>query len=256
MKSNAPLLSSGRQPKMKSTDGGPCMSIDISSQPAASAALFATSLDLAERFGDIPLYRIRFTPPPGEATDEDVLAINDHEGRLFELVDGTLVEKAMGSYESLIAGKLITRFNVYLEAHPRVGIALPPDGFLRLRVKLIRIPDVSFIAREQLQKGKFPRRGIATMAPTIAVEVISESNTKREMEGKLDEYFQYGAKEVWYIYPDTKTLLRYTARHEVQTLTGQDTLVTPVLPGFVCPLAPLFAHPDDDDWAAEAGSSS
>jgi Uma2 family endonuclease len=221
------------------------MSIDICQFPATDATpQFATSLDLAARFG---VYRIRFTPPPGEATDEDVLAINDHEGRLFELVDGTLVEKAMGSYESLIAGYLLTELNVYLRTH-RLGIALPPDGFLRLRVKLIRIPDVSFIAREQLQKGRFPRRGIATMAPTIAVEVISESNTKREMEGKLDEYFQYGAKEVWYIYPDTKTLLRYTARQQIETLTERDTLTTSVLPGFVCPLGPLFAHPDDEDW--------
>lgn len=222
------------------------MSVGISRSGSFSdGPSFATSLDLAERFGDIPLSRIRFTPPPGEATDEDVLSINDREGRLFELVDGTLIEKAMGSYESLIAGMLLTELNLYLRTH-RIGIALPPDGMLRLRVKLIRIPDVSFIAREQLQKGKFPRHGVATAAPTIAVEVISESNTKREMEGKLDEYFHYGAKEVWYLYPDSKTLLRYTARHEFQTLTEQDTLSTPVLPEFTCLLAPLFAHPDDD----------
>jgi Uma2 family endonuclease len=226
------------------------MSIDILVPATDSTQQFANSLDLAARFGDIPLNRIRFTPPPGEATDEDVLAINDHEGRLFELVDGTLVEKAMGSYESLIAGYLLTELNVYLRSH-RLGIALPPDGFLRLRVKLIRIPDVSFIAREQLQKGKFPRHGIATMAPTIAVEVISESNTRREMEGKLDEYFQHGAKEVWYIYPDTKTLLRYNARHQIETLTERDTLTTPVLPGFACPLETLFAHPDDENWPAD-----
>jgi Uma2 family endonuclease len=228
------------------------MSIDIApSDTIQETPLFATPIDLAARFGDIPLARIRFTPPPGEATEEDVLAIHDHEGRLFELVDGTLVEKAMGSYESLIAGKLITRLNVYLEVNPKLGIALPPDGFLRLRVKLIRIPDVSFIAREQLQKGKFPRRGIAAMAPTIAVEVISESNTKREMETKLDEYFQYGAKEIWYIYPESQTLVRYTARHETQILTAKETLTTPLLPGFACALAPLFAHPDDADWASE-----
>jgi Uma2 family endonuclease len=230
------------------------MSIDSSLPLPIEQPQFATPFDLAERFGDIPLSRIRFTPPPGEATEEDVLAINDHEGRLFELVDGTLVEKAMGSYESLIAGYLLTELNIYLKSH-RIGIALPPDGFLRLGVKLIRIPDISFIAREALQKGKFPRRGIATMAPTIAVEVISESNTKREMEGKLDEYFQFGAKEVWYIYPDTKTLLQYTARHEMRTLTEQETLVTPVLPGFACPLAPLFAHPDDESWATDETGS-
>jgi Uma2 family endonuclease len=222
---------------------------DLDSAYGESPPYF-TPLDLAARLGDIPLSRIRFTPRPGEATDDDVLAIHDREGRLFELVDGTLVEKAMGSYESLIAGLLLTELNVYLKTH-RVGIALGTDGMLRLRVKLIRIPDVSFIAREELKKGRFPRRGIAAIAPTIAAEVISPSNTKHEMETKLDEYFQYGAKEVWYLYPDNKTLLRYTARDQFESLGESYTLTTPLLPGFACPLASLFSHPDDELWDGE-----
>jgi Uma2 family endonuclease len=224
------------------------MSFDLADLDAAygESLPFATSLDLATRLGDIPLSRIRFSPRPGQATEDDVLAIDSHEGRLFELVDGTLVEKAMGSFESLIAGKLVTKFNVYLETHPKLGIALGSDGMLRLRVKLVRIPDVSFIAREQLAKGKFPRRGIAAIAPTIAVEVISEGNTRREMESKLDEYFQYGSKEVWYLYPETRTLVRYTAREQAETLGEPDTLQTPLLPGFACPVDSLFVHPDDE----------
>jgi Uma2 family endonuclease len=222
------------------------MSIELSSQavPAEGAYVFATALDLARRFGDIPLWRICFDPPPGQATEEQCIAINERSNRLCELVDGTLIEKVMGSYESLIAGNIITEFNLYLRRH-RIGIALPADGMLKLRVKLIRVPDVSFLSKEQLKKGSFPRRGVATVAPTIAVEVISEGNTKREMGEKLEEYFHYGAAEVWYVYPDTKTILRYTAPGVSQTLSENDTITTPVLPGFACPLAPLFVHPDD-----------
>lgn len=223
------------------------MPLEFSESTDTSSGEFmvATPLDLASRFGDIPLWRICFDPPPGKATEEECVAINEKSERLCELVDGTLIEKVMGSYESLIAGNVVTEFNLYLRKN-RIGIALPADGMLKLRIKLIRVPDASYISRENLKAGRFPRHGVAAVAPTIAVEVISEGNTRREMEEKLDEYFHYGASEVWYVYPDSKTIVRYTSPKESTTLTEHDSIATPVLPGFVCPLAPLFVHPDDE----------
>ena len=63
-----------------------------------------TVADLLEGAGDIPLDRIRMQPPPGTATEEDVIAIHSREKRLCELVDGTLVEKPMGFDESRLRG--------------------------------------------------------------------------------------------------------------------------------------------------------
>lgn len=57
-----------------------------------------TVVDLAERFGEIPLSRIRSDPPPGTATEKDVINIHDRENRLCELVDGILVEKTGGFF--------------------------------------------------------------------------------------------------------------------------------------------------------------
>src|SRR5262245_42160572 len=113
------------------TRGRP-MSLDFTAADAGHTAntLLATPLDLARRFSDIPLSRIRFTPLPGEATENDVLAIHDHEGRLFELIDGTLIEKAMGTYESLIAMRIALAIGAYLKSH-RIGIVLGADGMLR-----------------------------------------------------------------------------------------------------------------------------
>ena len=226
------------------------MPVDVSSENTANDGAFAvaTPLDLAERFGDIPLWRICFDPPPGQASEEQCIAINERSQRLCELVDGTLIEKVMGSYESLIAGNIVTEFNNYLRTH-RIGIALGADGMLKLRLKLIRVPDASFISREQLKRGTFPRHGVAAVAPTIAVEVISEGNTKREMQEKLDEYFRYGTIEVWYAYPKTKTIQRFTSPDSMESLTADQTLITPVLPDFSCLVGPLFQHPDDEFFA-------
>jgi hypothetical protein len=51
-----------------------------------------TVADLYRRFGPIPFERIRQNPPPCSGTVDDVVRLNDHEDRLYELVDGILVE--------------------------------------------------------------------------------------------------------------------------------------------------------------------
>ena len=70
------------------------------SQVVGSAVGGWTAVDLVERFGAIPLNRVRQEPVPGSATEQDVIEIREHEDRLYELVDGTLVEKTVGVYES------------------------------------------------------------------------------------------------------------------------------------------------------------
>ena len=62
-----------------------------------------TLADLHARLGNVPLQRIRCHPAPGTATEADVLVYPRGEKRLYELVDGVLVEKPMGYYESLLA---------------------------------------------------------------------------------------------------------------------------------------------------------
>ena len=45
----------------------------------------------------------------------------------------------------------------------------------------------------------------------IAIEVLSESNRKGEMQRKLKDYFLSGVEEVWIISPKTQTAEVYTA---------------------------------------------
>jgi hypothetical protein len=59
--------------------------------------------DLLTSLGGVPADRVRLHPQPGTASERDVIEIHDRENRLCELVDGTLVEKAMGFDESVFA---------------------------------------------------------------------------------------------------------------------------------------------------------
>lgn len=200
--------------------------------------------DLQRHLGGIPLERIRLVPPPGYATEEDVLQIEAHEDRLCELQEGILVEKPMGWYESLLAGLILTRLNVYLDSHD-LGKALGADGSLKILHGIVKIPDVSFISWDRWPKQKLPRRPIPALIPDLAVEVLSDTNTTEEMTDKLRTYFQAGVRLVWYIDPETRTAKSYVnvdSVFEVATdgvLDGGD-----VLPGFRLSLQALFAEAD------------
>ena len=68
--------------------------------------------------------------------------------------------------------------------------------------------DVSFIRWERFPDRKLPKAAIYDVAPDLAVEVLSESNTAAEMNRKLRDYFKAGTSMVWYIDPPTRTALR------------------------------------------------
>lgn len=90
-----------------------------------------TAVDLVERFGAIPLHRVVQDPPPGNATEQDVIDLDDHEDRLCELVDGALVEKTVGAYESYLTVHLIELLGAYVRKH-KLGIVLGEGGMMRL----------------------------------------------------------------------------------------------------------------------------
>jgi Uma2 family endonuclease len=201
-----------------------------------------TAVRLAERFGPIPLDRIRLQPLPGTATEDHVVEIHDSESRLFELVDGILVEKTMGAYESMLAmeiGSLLRNF-----VKPRkLGTVLGADGMLRLTEGLVRIPDVAFLSMAKFPKGRFPKGAIAPLAPDLAVEVLSANNTQEEMEEKLHDYFEHGTRLVWYVDPRHRVIHVFQSPEQSSIHSAGDMVTGgDVLPGFELDVRELFSE--------------
>jgi Uma2 family endonuclease len=201
-----------------------------------------TVAEMQQRLGDIPVERILIIPSPGIATVEDVERIRNSTGRICELVDGTLVEKAVGYYESSLAGVLIYFIRKYLEGS-NLGTVLAPDGTLEILSDLVRAADVAFIRWERFPGGKLPKEPIPDLVPDLAVEVLSKSNTPAEMKRKRREYFEAGVQLVWIIDPKTHTANVYTAPEE-PTFIDRDGVLDggDLLPGFTLPLAELFVR--------------
>jgi Uma2 family endonuclease len=201
--------------------------------------------ELLNRLGHVPPERIRLCPPPGTATEADVLAaMETPRKRLCELIEGVLVEKVMGFRESLLAMFLAELLNAFIR--PRnLGLVSGPDGTIRLFAGRVRIPDVAFVSWDRLPGRRVPTVPIPDLAPDLAVEVLSPSNTAAEMVLKRQDYFAVGVRLVWEINPDTRTVSVYSGPTAVVILTVADTLDGgAVLPGFTLAVRDLFAELD------------
>jgi Uma2 family endonuclease len=116
---------------------------------------------------------------------------------------------------------------------------------VRLYPGLVRGPDVAYASWDRFPERKVPEQPIPTLAPDLAVEVLSESNTPKEMERKRGEYFSQGVSVVWEIDPSTRTATVYTPDGNETHLTESDRLDGgDVLPGFSLELSELFAELD------------
>ncbi len=197
--------------------------------------------DVLHRLGDIPPERILAHPAPGTALPVDVLRLCDGEPkRLCELVDGVLVEKAMGQRESRLAAEVIRLVGNHVQSS-NLGIVTGADGPHHLTDDQVRFPDVSFIAWDNIPPDADPATPMPDWVPSLAVEVISTGNTRGEMKRKLTDYFTAGVELVWYVYPKERVVRAYTSETECRTLTEDNTLDGgSVLPGFQLSVRQLF----------------
>ncbi len=201
-----------------------------------------TVADLLTHFGGIPPRRIRLNPSPGTSVERDVTAIHDREDRLYELVDGVLVEKVLGFLEGYLVAEIVRILGNFVHEHD-LGIVARADSTMRLMLGLVRIPDVSFVSWRHLKGRVVPFKPIPDLAPDLAVEILSYGNTPEEMQRKLKDYFFAGVRLVWLVDPAQRTAEVYTDPDSCRTVREDGSLEGgDVLPGFALPLRQLFAR--------------
>jgi Uma2 family endonuclease len=123
-----------------------------------------------------------------------------------------------------------------------LGRVLTGDvGFiLRRNPDAVRAPDVAFMSNERA--ARVTRwRGYLEVPPDLVVEVISPSNTQAEMQSKVHDWFEFGVRLVWLVYPDTRSVQVVRSLQERLDLTESATLDGyDVIPGFACQVSELF----------------
>lgn len=199
-----------------------------------------TLADLYNRFGDMPAWRFRLHPFP--ATEEDVVEIHDRENRLFELVDGILLEKTMGWFESVVAVRLARILGAYVDSRG-LGFVSGPDGMMKVLSKKVYMPDVAYVKADQFPAE--PGRGtpVPAIHPNLAIEVLSENNTVKEIKEKRGNYFKAGTEVMWVVDPEARTIAVHLPSdpENPRVLNEGDTIDgAPALPEFRLQIATLF----------------
>ena len=83
--------------------------------------------------------------------------------------------------------------------------------------------------------------GYAEVPPDLVVEIVSPSDTRREVRDKARMWLSYGVALVWVVQPDTRMVDVYEPDRAAVTLDDHDTLDgSEVLPGFTCTISDVF----------------
>jgi Uma2 family endonuclease len=125
--------------------------------------------------------------------------------------------------------------------HPaRLGRVYSNQEFVLARnPDTVRLPDVAFVRQEQI--AAYGRKSHWESAPDLAVEVRSPSNRPRAIHAKIAHYLATGARMVWDVDPEHRTItvsrpgVPDRVLHEDDTITGED-----VIPGFEHRVSDLF----------------
>lgn len=181
------------------------------------------------------------------------------DGQVFvqtwpDLVDGEVVEVTTPPpVHGWIGRNVIRALETF--GNPRGLGEVFGDGIpYRIGAHRVRVPDASFIRAERVS-GPPPRKGGWPMAPDLAVEVLSPSDTHAVVRRKLADYFGAGTRLVWLVDPDERGVEVHAPGAapiwigEAGTLDGGD-----VLPGFTLPVAAVFAGVPPAGRLAESGS--
>ncbi len=171
-------------------------------------------------------------------TAEELWALpEDQRG---ELIRGEMTPVTpVGKPHWRLVGKVIYALEHFAREHG-LGDVGAEGGFILARdPDVVLAPDVSFVRAGRLSDDQ---AGFMPLAPDLAVEVISPSNSAPEMSRRVRLYLDAGVRLVWVVDPSQRTITAYapdrTARMFVdgETLDGGD-----VLPGFRLPVGELFA---------------
>lgn len=172
-------------------------------------------------------------------TAEELLHLPD-DGYDYELVRGELIKMAPpGGEHGRIAVRLASRLDDHVTAHD-LGAVMVESGYcLECRPDTVRGPDISFLAAERIPAEGLPQ-GFIEGAPDLAVEIVSP-NDAAGVQAKVREYLEHGARLVWVVEPQTRTVTVYRSLSDIHILTADDILEGgDVVPDFTCRVRDMF----------------
>jgi Uma2 family endonuclease len=165
----------------------------------------------------------------------------------YEIIDGEIVEvMPMSHYANRVASRLNRAVTINLASND-IGETAIEDMFpipTPDDAEQCRRPDWAFISYERRPRD-LPDNYTGNaydVAPDIAAEIVSPTNTSEELISKARDYLRAGVRLVWIVYPIVQEVHAYLpGSNQIHVFFVTDELEAPeILPGFRKPVASLF----------------
>ena len=172
-------------------------------------------------------------------TAEELIRLDDGSHR-HELIKGELLTMSPASDQH---GAVTIRLSAFLYNHVTANnlgeLRAADTGFkLESNPDTVLAPDIAFIARERVTS---PSLVFHFGPPDLAVEVLSPSDRKGKVDRKTALWLELGAKSVWNVDPQRRTVEIIRADGYRKLLYETDELVDDTVPGFRVPVSEIFA---------------
>lgn len=159
-----------------------------------------------------------------------------------ELVRGELrVTPPAGGPHACVTSNVHALLSAYVKGHGLGRAFCDGAGFeLKQLPRTVRAPDASFVRADRL-----PTQGIGSglmkLAPDLAVEVVSPSESEAELKEKVNDYRACGTPLIWVVDPVGRSVMIVSADSPARWLREGDVLdAGDVIPGFSFAVADLF----------------
>lgn len=173
-------------------------------------------------------------------TERELEALPE-DGYLHEVVAGELVMSPKNNWQhGEICARLLTALKTYADLH-RLGAVWDSSTGFWMQSRNCRAPDVSFVSRLRLHGLKRGEPAFFEGAPDLAIEVLSSSSTRRDLDDRLRDFFASGTRLAWLIDPERELVEVCHAPSRRRLLgAGGELDGEELLPGFRYPVADLF----------------
>ena len=172
----------------------------------------AKELQVEDRVWEIA----RLFPRQGKWTEEDYFKLPE-TNRIIELSRGRLIISPSPTlkHQRISLNLLIFLVN-YVRLH-NLGEAVAAPMDVRLWEDNIREPDIIFVSNEHSDRLNNKCLGV----PDLVMEIISESNKKRDLDEKFNDYEMAGVQEYWIVNPFQQTIEVFTLENGSYVLFGK-----------------------------------
>lgn len=175
-------------------------------------------------------------------TAAEFWALPEIPGKRFELARGEVVETpSAGGQHGALVRLFLRTLDPFVLAHDLGEVFADGVGYVIDRAPdVVRVPDVSFVARARLAAGSIPV-GFIPFAPDLAVEIVSPNDRAEDVYGKVQEYLAAGTRLMWVGWPKFRSITVYTTGEARELREGDELTGGAVIPGFRARVADLLA---------------